>query len=122
MSGGTTGNTQQARAKLCGQLEDAAREVVRLLEEVIDRRVIERSSVTRTGRVDMERTERGTIGYQALRAHLRMRSSSCCAAPIRGHARASRATKRRRAVLPVALVVIGSDRKNTKPKTVIIRV
>jgi hypothetical protein len=41
-----------------------------LLEEVIYGRVIERSSVTPTGRIDMERTERGTIGYQALRAHL----------------------------------------------------
>jgi hypothetical protein len=37
---------------------------------VIDRRVIERSSVTPTGRIDMERTDWGTTGYQALRAHL----------------------------------------------------
>jgi hypothetical protein len=70
MSGATTGDTQQTRAKLRAQLEDAAREIVRLLELAIDRRVIERSSVTPTGRIDMERTERGTIGYQALRSHL----------------------------------------------------
>jgi hypothetical protein len=67
---GTTSDTQRARAKLRAQLDDAARDIVRLLEEVIDRRLIERSSVTPTGRIDMERTERGTIGYQALRAHL----------------------------------------------------
>jgi hypothetical protein len=41
-----------------------------LLEQLFDRRAIERSSVTPTGRIDMERTERGTIGYQALRSHL----------------------------------------------------
>jgi hypothetical protein len=61
---------KKASADLRARLDEAASIIVRLLEEMIDKRTRERVRFV-NGSVEVDDLSRGTLGYQALRSRLR---------------------------------------------------
>jgi hypothetical protein len=85
--------SESARAALRAQLEDAAGTVVTHIEQLVDRRLSERARVA-DGKVFIEPNLKGTIGYKALRRHVRDALVEQCVASTRSLNRAPSSMRR----------------------------